>query len=85
MVVSGSGGALDALVRAQVEVKLGGMGDAHIHGSAGGNVAALAALLLLVCAEQPGVVTLLHHNERDAGLVVSLKLDKDKIRSDGSI
>ena len=83
--MSGSGGALDALVRAQVEIKLGGMGDAHIHGGPGGDVPALAALLLLVCAEQPGVVTLLHHDEGDAGLVVSLKLNKDKIRSDGTI
>ena len=33
----------------------------------------------------PGVVTLLHHNERDAGLVVSFELDKDTLRSDGSI
>ena len=74
MVVSGSGGALDALVRAQVEVKLGGMGDAHIHGGPGGDVPALAALLLLVSAEEPRVVTLLHHDERDAGLVVWLQL-----------
>ena len=31
--------ALDALVRAQVEVELGGVGDAHVDGGAGGDVA----------------------------------------------
>ena len=74
MVVSGSRGALDALVRAQVEVKLGGVGDAHVHGGPGGDVPALAALLLLVGTEEPRVVTLLHHDEGDAGLVVWLQL-----------
>ena len=74
MVVSWPGGALDALVRAQVEVELGGVGDAHVDRSAGGDVPALAALLLLVSTEQPGVVTLLHHDECDAGLVVWLEL-----------
>ena len=38
VVVCGPGGALDALVRAQVEVELGGVGDAHVDGSAGGDV-----------------------------------------------
>ena len=85
VVVSWSGGSLDPLVGAEVEVELCRVGDADVHGSAGGDVPALAALLLLVGAEQPGVVALLHHNERDAGLVVSLELNKDKIRSDGSI
>ena len=77
MVVSGSGGALDTLVRAQVEVKLGGVGDAHVHGGPGRDVAALAALLLLVGAEKPRVVTLLHHDEGDAGLVLRLKLNNE--------
>ena len=72
--MSWPGGALDALVRAQVEVELRGVGDAHVHRGAGGDVPALAALLLLVGAEQPRVVTLLHHDERDTGLVVWLEL-----------
>ena len=79
MVVSWPGGALDSLVRAQVEVELGGVGDADVHRGSGGDVPALAALLLLVGAEQPGVVTLLHHDERDAGLVVCLELKWIKV------
>ena len=67
--------SLDALVRAQIEVELGGVGDAHVHGRPRGDVPGLPALLLLVRAEQTGVVTLLDHDERDAGLVVRLQLD----------
>ena len=39
-------------MRAQVEVELRGVGDADVHGGAGGDVAALAALLLLVGTEK---------------------------------
>ena len=74
MVVSWPGGSLDALVRAQVEVKLCGVGDANIHRGPGGDVPALAALLLLVGAEQPRVVTLLYHDERYPRLIVWLEL-----------
>ena len=59
---------------AEIEVKLCRVSDPDVHGGPGGDVPALAALLLLVGAEQSGVVTLLHHDERDAGLVVWLKL-----------
>ena len=68
---------------AEIEVELCRVSYPDVHGGSGGDVPALAALLLLVGAEQPGVVTLLHHDERDARLVVSLKLNKDRIRSDG--
>lgn len=51
------------------------MGDAHVDGRTGRNVARLAALFLLVCAEQSRVMTLLHHNERDTRLVVGFQLD----------
>ena len=51
------------------------MGDADVHGGAGGDVAALAALLLLVSAEESGVVSLLDHDECNAWLVVWLQLD----------
>ena len=64
----------------EIEVKLCRVSDPDVHGGPGGDVPALAALLLLVSTEQPGVVTLLHHNEGDAGLVVSLKLNKDKMK-----
>ena len=63
-------------MRAQVEVELRGVGDADVHGGAGGDVAALAALLLLVRAEEARVVALLHHDEGDPRLVVSLELEK---------
>ena len=85
VIVSWSGGSLDSLVRAEIEVELCRMRDPNIHCGPGGNVPALPALLLLVRAEEPRVVALLHHDEGDAGLVVSLKLNKDKLRSDGSI
>ena len=58
----------------EIEVKLCRVSDPDVHGGPGGDVPALPALLLLVGTEQPGVVTLLHHNECDAGLVVWLKL-----------
>ena len=61
-------------MRAQVEVELRGVGDADVHGGAGGDVAALAALLLLVRAEEARVVPLLHHDEGDPWFVVWLQL-----------
>ena len=51
------------------------MCDADVDGGAGGDVARLAGLLLLVRAKQPSVMTLLDHNKSNAGLVVRLKLD----------
>ena len=66
---------LNSLVTAEIEIELGRMGDAHVHSGTGRNVARFAALFLLVCAEQSRVVTLLHHNERDARLVVGFQLD----------
>ena len=63
-------------MRAQVEVELRGVGDADVHGGAGGDVAALAALLLLVRAEEARVVPLLHHDEGDPWFVVSLELGR---------
>ena len=52
VIVSWSGGSLDPLVRAEVEVELCRVGDAHVNGGTGGDVPALAALLLLVRTEQ---------------------------------
>lgn len=60
---------------AEIEIELGGMGYANIHGRTGRDVARLAALFLLVCAKQSRMVTLLYHNERYAGLVVGFQLD----------
>ena len=62
------------MMGAEIEVKLCRVSDPDVHCRPGGDVPALAALLLLVGAEQPGVVTLLHHDECDAGLVVCLEL-----------
>ena len=61
-------------VTAQVEVKLGWVSDAHVYGGSGGDVATLADLILLVGAEQSGVVALLHHDEGDSGLITHLQL-----------
>ena len=74
VIVSGSGGSLDPLVGAEVEVELCRVGDADVHGGAGGDVPALAALLLLVGTEEPRVVTLLDHDESNTWLVVGLEL-----------
>ena len=54
VVVSWSGGSLDSLVRAEIEVELCRMSDPNIHCGPGRNVATLAALFLLVSAEQSG-------------------------------
>ena len=54
MVVSWSGGPLDSLVRAEIEVELCRMSDPNIHCGSGRNVPALPALLFLVSAEQSG-------------------------------
>ena len=72
--MSGSRGALDALVRAQVEVVLGGVRDVGVHRGPGRHVARAARLVAVVGAEEAGVVPLLHHDEGDAGLVVWLQL-----------
>ena len=74
VVVRGPAGALDAGVAAQVEVELGGMSDAGVDGGAGRYVAAAAALLLAVGAEEARVVALLHGDEGDARLVAGLQL-----------
>lgn len=60
---------------AQIEVKLRGMCDAHVDRGARRNVARFARLLLFVGAKQSSVMTLLHHNERDARPIVRLQLN----------
>ncbi|KAK2174076.1 hypothetical protein NP493_830g00026 [Ridgeia piscesae] len=72
VVVRGSTGPLDASVTAQVEVKLSRMCDSDIDCRPGGDVSTLANLVLAVGTEQPRVVTFLHHDEGDAGLVANL-------------
>ena len=58
---------------AQVEVKLGGVGNAHVDGGAGWDVAAAAGLVLAVGAEEAGVVALLDDDEGDAWAVVAFQ------------
>ena len=72
LVVAGPGGALDALVRDQVEVTLGGMVDALVHHSASKDVPVL--VLVLVVGKEPGVMPLLHHDEGDGWFVLRLQL-----------
>lgn len=60
---------------AQVEIELGWVRDADVDGCPRWNISRLAALLLLVRAEQARVMSLLHDDERDARAVVRLQLD----------
>jgi len=75
VVVAGPGGALDALVRTEVEVKLCWMSDGHVHSGSSRDVARLPRLFPLVSAEQSCVMSLLHHDKGDSWAIVSLKLD----------
>lgn len=72
MVVRGPACSLDASMTTQVEVKLSWVGDFRVHGCACWNVSAFPNPLVLVGAEEPCVVSLLDHDERDAWLVVLL-------------
>ena len=58
---------------AQVEVKLGGVGNAHVNSGAGRDVAAAASLVLTVRAEEAGVVALLDNDEGDTWAVVTFQ------------
>ena len=82
MVVTWPRCPLNALMRAQVKVKLCGVSDSNVHSGACRYVAGTARLFLEVGTEEAGVVALLHHNEGDARLVVRLQLDAGF--SDGS-
>lgn len=64
-----------ASVPAQIEIKLRRMTDPHIHRCSSRNIPATTNLFLLIGAEQSRVMTLLHHDERDSGLVSHLQLD----------
>lgn len=75
VVVAGSGGALDSLMGAKVEVEFCGMGDPDVHGGSRRNVSTFSALFFFVCAEKSGMMTFLNHNEGDAGLVIWFKLN----------
>jgi len=48
VVVAGSGGSLDTLMGAEIEVKLGGVSDPDVHRGSGWNVSTLPTLLFLV-------------------------------------
>ena len=60
---------------AQVEVKLCRVSDSHVHSGAWRDVSTFSNLVFFVCTEEPGVVALLNHDERDAGLEVHLKFE----------
>ena len=72
LVVTGPGGALDALVRHQVEITLGGMVDALVDDSSSQDVT--VPVLVLILGEEPGVMALLHHDEGDGWLVLGVQL-----------
>lgn len=75
VVMTWTASALNALVRAEVEVEFSGMRNAGVDSGAGRDVARLAGLFLLVGAEEPRVVALLDSDERDARLVIGFQLD----------
>jgi len=66
---------LDALVAAEIEVELRGVGDTNVNRSARRYVARLPRLLLLVSTEKPGMMAFLDNDEGYPGLVVRLQLD----------
>lgn len=70
---------LNALVAAEVEIKLGGMRNTEVDGGTGGYVTRFTRLLLFIGTEQPCVVPLLYHYERNARLVVCLQLGMEII------
>ena len=65
-------GALDPLVRHQVEISFSGMVDALVNDGSSQDVA--VPVLILIRGKEPGVVSLLHHDEGDGRLVVGLQL-----------
>lgn len=75
MVVAGPRCTLNALVRAQVEIKLCWVGDSNVNCCACRDVARAARLLLEVSTEEASVVTLLNNNKGNAWLVVRLQFD----------
>ena len=73
-------GSLDALVAAEEEVVLGGMGDVGVDGGPGGHVARTPGLVPLVHAEETRVVALLDSDQGDPWHVVGLKLHKEEVK-----
>lgn len=62
-------------MRAEIKVEFGWMGDSGVDGRSGRDVARLARLLLLVGAEQPGVMAFLDNDEGDSGLVIRFEFN----------
>lgn len=58
----------------QIEVKLGGVSDSNIHCCSCRDVSAAAYLILPICTEQPGMMSLLYHNKCYSWLVTQLQL-----------
>lgn len=56
------------------EVKLCRMSDSHINSCAGWYITTLAGLILLICTEKSGVVSLLYNNKCYTRLVPHLEL-----------
>ena len=76
LVIGRPGGSLDALVAAEEEVVLSGMGDVGIHSCPRWHIAGSSRLVALVHAEESRVMTLLHGDQRDPWHVVRFKLQK---------
>lgn len=75
VIVGRSTCALNTLMTAQVEVEFCRMCDADVDGCTCRNISRLAALFLLVGAEQSRVMALLHDDEGDSRTVISFEFD----------
>lgn len=75
MIVTGSWRSLYACMTAQVEVELRRVCNDLVHRSTGRNISWFSHLVLFVCTEKAGVVTLLHNYECYARLVTQFQLD----------
>ena len=71
---------MDALVAAEEEVVLSGVGDVGVNGRPGGDIARTTRLVPLVHAEEAGVVALLDSDQGDPWHVVGLKLHKEEVK-----
>ena len=66
---------LNALMRAQIKVKFGGMSDSGVNRSSGRDVAGFTGLFLLIGTEESCVMPLLDNDKRNARLVIRFQLD----------
>ena len=72
VIVTGSGGSLDSFMRHQVEVSFSWMIDPLVNNSSSESI--IIIVLVGICMEESGVVSLLNNNKSDWRLVIFLNL-----------